>query len=70
MKAIEELLALVEDDTGVTFGHIRRARAELEALKAVEARCLKEIATEKKYGVHGGGSGPSLGRELMKIMED
>ena len=57
MKALEELVSLVEADTGVTgncqyepdddsvgwvggkprpmtFGHVRRARAELEKLKA------------------------------------
>lgn len=61
LTAIEELIALVEDDVGLngncndepdddcvgwnakgpmpmTFGHVRRARAELEAIKATVER--------------------------------
>ena len=62
------------DEAKETIARLRRGQEEAIrrgfALIAVQQRCLDEIAAEAKYGVHGGGSGPSLARKLMQIVAD
>lgn len=31
--------------------------------------CRAEIEAEKRYGVHGGGSGPRLARHILRVVE-